>query len=74
LRCAYREYEILSGEPGEAFGWVALGLDDQEAYCPGRVANLEKHFAYDITRAEIMEYLSQTYGAAFVEDLIKHLS
>ena len=26
-----------------------------------------------IARAEIMDYLSQVYGSAFVEDLIKHL-
>lgn len=34
---------------------------------------VEKYLVYGMTRAEIMEYLSQTYGPVFVGDLIKHL-
>lgn len=34
----------------------------------------ENHPVYGSIRAEIMEYLSQTYGPVFVEDLIKHLA
>jgi hypothetical protein len=33
----------------------------------------EKYLVDSTIRAEIMEYLSQTYGPVFVEDLIKHL-
>ena len=34
---------------------------------------VEEYLTYRTTRAEIMEYLNQAYGPAFVEDLIKHL-
>jgi hypothetical protein len=34
---------------------------------------VEEYLSYRTTRAEIMEYLNQAYGSAFVEDLIKHL-
>ncbi len=34
---------------------------------------VEEYLIYGTTRAEIMEYLSQEYGPAFVGDLIKHL-
>jgi hypothetical protein len=34
---------------------------------------VEKYLAYGIANAEIIEYLSQTYGSVFVGDLIKHL-
>jgi hypothetical protein len=34
---------------------------------------VEEYLIYGTTRAEIMEYLSQAYGPAFVGDLIKHL-
>jgi hypothetical protein len=40
----------------------AITLDEGESYP-----------VYGTIRAEIMEYLSQTYGPVFVEDLIKHL-
>jgi hypothetical protein len=33
----------------------------------------ENYLVYGATRAEIMEYLSQTYGPVFVEGLTKHL-
>ena len=34
---------------------------------------IESYLAHGMTRAEIMEYLSHTYGAVFAGDLIKHL-
>lgn len=34
---------------------------------------VERYLVYGETHAEIMEYLSQTYGQVFVGDLIKHL-
>ena len=34
---------------------------------------VEEYLTYRTTHAEIMEYLNQAYGSAFVEDLIKHL-
>lgn len=34
---------------------------------------VEKYLLYEMTSAEIMEYLSDTYGRVFVGDLIKHL-
>jgi hypothetical protein len=33
-----------------------------------------RHLGDGITPAEVMEYLSQTYGPVFVSDLTKHLS
>lgn len=63
-----------SAEPNESQGWVAVGLDYQELYCSPHLDTTGRYLGYDITRAEIMEYLSQTHGPVFVEDLIKHLS
>lgn len=71
---ADRGRNILSGDPHESPGWAAVGLDDQEASCPARLDTAERYLGNGITRAEIMEYLSQTYGPVFVEDLSKHLS
>lgn len=34
---------------------------------------VEKYLLYETTSAEVMEYLSDTYGRVFVGDLIKHL-
>jgi hypothetical protein len=63
------------------------GLATAEQDCAPRDSNLPVHQAqaitldqsenypiYDTIRAEIMEYLSQTYGPVFVKDLIKHLA
>jgi hypothetical protein len=71
---AYRGRKILSVEPHKSQGWVAVGRDDQEAYCPDRLDADERYLGDGITRAEIMEYLNQTYGPVFVADLAKHLS
>jgi hypothetical protein len=64
----------LSAEPNESQGWVAVGWDDQESSRSARLDAAERYLGDGITRAEIMEYISQTYGPVFVEDLIKHLS
>lgn len=34
---------------------------------------VEEYLTYDITRAEIMDYLLSAYGPVFLDDLIKHL-
>lgn len=73
MHCTYRGRKILSVEPNEPQGWVAPGLDDQQAACRAPLDAAESYFGYAITRAEIMDYLSQTYGPVFVEDLIKRL-
>jgi hypothetical protein len=56
----------------EPRGWVPAGLDHQELSRPAYL-DAEKHLGHAITRAEIMDYLGQTYGPMFVEDLAKHL-
>ena len=75
MHCADRGRRIFSVEPQELPGWVAAGLDGQEASCSDRMDAGERCLLGDgITRAEVMEYLSQTYGPVFVADLVKHLS
>lgn len=74
MHCAYRGRKILSVELHEPRGWVAVGWADQKASCPGRPDAAERYSGDGITRAEVMEYLSQTYGPVFVADLVKHLS
>ena len=71
---ADRGRNILSGDSDESPGWAAVGLDDQEASCPARLGAAERYLGDGTTRAEVMEYLSQTYGPVFVEGLSKHLS
>ena len=74
MQCGYRGRNILLVDPYESQGWVAVGLDDQEASCPARLDTAERYLGDGITRAEVMEYLSQTYGPVFMADLVKHLS
>lgn len=74
MHCAYRGHRIISGEPREWAGWVAVGLVDHQASCLDRLDAGERYLGDGITRAEVMEYLSQTYGPVFVADLAKHLS
>jgi hypothetical protein len=74
MPCAHRGRRIFSAEPQELQGGVAAGLDGQEASCSERMDAGERCFGDGITRAEVMEYLSQTYGTVFVADLVKHLS
>jgi hypothetical protein len=73
MRCGYQGRKVLSAVPDESLGWVTVGLDDH-AVSPGSLDAPENHLGYGITRAEIMDYLSQTYGPVFVEHLSKHLA
>ena len=74
MHCAHLGRRIFSAEPQELQGWVAAPLHGQEASCSDRMDADERCFGDGITRAEVMEYLSQTYGSVFVADLVKHLS
>jgi len=74
MHCAYRGRRILSVEFPEFHSWVAAELDDQDLSGPARMDAAERHFGAGITRAQVMKYLSQTYGAVFVADLAKRLS
>jgi hypothetical protein len=74
MHCANQGRKILSVEPHESQGWVAVGVDEQEASCPPRLDAGERHLGDGITRAEVMEYLSQTYRSVFAADLVRHLS
>jgi hypothetical protein len=65
---------VLSVVFDESQGWVASGLDDREVSGPASLDAPEAHLGDGITRAEIMDYLVQTYGPVLVEDLVKHLS
>jgi len=70
----YRRRRILLVESHESQGWRTAELDDQGLYGPDRMDAGERHLGDVITRAQVMEYLSQTYGSVFVADLAKHLS
>ena len=74
MHSAYRVPTILPVESHESLRWVAVGLDDREASCPEPVDAGDRYVGEGITRAEVMEYLRQTYGSVFVADLVKHLS
>ena len=63
MQFAYHGRRILLVEPRVSQGWVAAELDDQEACYPDRLDAGERHLGDGITRAEIMEYLSQMYGS-----------
>jgi hypothetical protein len=73
MHYAYRGRRTLSMEFHEYQGWVAAELDDQDLSGPDRIDTVDRHFGDGITRTQIMEYLSQTYGAVFVADPTKHL-
>jgi hypothetical protein len=72
MRCADRGREVFLAQPHESHGGVAAKWDDQKVRGLDCMNADEKHFG-GITRAEVMEYLSQTYGAAFLADLAKRL-
>jgi hypothetical protein len=74
MHYAYCGRRTLSVEFYESQGWVAAELDDQDRSGPDRMDAAESHFGDRITRAQVMEYLSQPYGAVFVANLAKHLS
>jgi hypothetical protein len=73
MHCADRGRTIFSAEPNESQGWVA-SWDEQEVPRPAHRDTGERYLSYGITRAEIIEYLNQTYGPVFVENLVKHLA
>ena len=64
VRCA----ECIIGDTGSWSSHLLVGPDAKMTF-----DGVEEYLRYEATRAEIVEYLSQVYGAAFVEDLIKHL-
>jgi hypothetical protein len=72
MRCACRGRAVLSAVLEE--GWVTLGSNAQQASCLTCSDAPETHFGRGITRAEIMDYLSQSYGPIFVADLLKRLA
>jgi len=72
MRLGYRGSKVLSALIDEPRGWVPAGRDHQELWCPAAF-DADNHLGHNITRAEIMDYLGQTYGPMFVEDLAKHL-
>lgn len=74
MHCAHRGRGILSVESHESQGRLAVGLDDQEASYRVRLDAGERYLGDGITRAEVIEYLNQTYGSVFVANLVKHLS
>ena len=74
MHCVYHTRRTLSAERYESQGWVAAELDDQDMPGRDRIDAGERHLGDAVTRAEVMEYLSQRYGAVFVADLASHLS
>jgi hypothetical protein len=72
MRCACRGRAVLSAVLDE--DWMAFGSDGRQASCRASLDAPEAYFGYGITRAEIMDYLSQTYGPVFVADLVKRLA
>ncbi|HKS51045.1 MAG TPA: hypothetical protein VJS67_04175 [Pseudonocardiaceae bacterium] len=72
MRWAYRGRKVLAAVPDEPQSRVAVGLDHQ-GVCPASRDGFDSDISYRITRTEIMDYLSQTYGPVFVQDLMKHL-
>jgi hypothetical protein len=73
MRWVYRGRQVLSAVPDEPQGRVAVVRLDHQGVCPASRDSFDNDFSYCITRTEIMDYLSQTYGPVFVQDLIKHL-
>lgn len=64
MHCADRGRTIFSAKPNESQGVPR----------PAHRDTGKKYLSYGIARAEIIEYLNQTYGPVFVEDLVKHLA
>jgi hypothetical protein len=73
MHCVNRGRKIMPAMPDKSPGRVAVGLDNREASCSAGLDTSEGYLGGGITRAEVMEYLSQTYGPVFVTDLVKHL-
>lgn len=70
---ACQGHQVLSGVADESQGWVTAQLDHQGISCLALCGAPERHVGSGITRSEIMDYLSQTYGPAFVKELLKHV-
>jgi hypothetical protein len=72
MRCADRGHSTFPGITDDSRAWLPAGLEQHVLPCPAELD--ENHFCQGVTRADILEYLSQTYGSMFVDDLVKHLS
>ncbi len=72
MRCTCRGRAVLSVVLDE--DWMAVGSDGPQTSCRASFDAPEAHFGYGITRAEIMDYLSQSYGPVFVAELVKRLA
>jgi hypothetical protein len=56
------------------YGLAAMGSGPLASFAEGMTLDeVEKYLVYGMASAEIIKYLSQTYGSRFVGDLIKHL-
>jgi hypothetical protein len=64
---------LVSAAPEQSQDRVAVGLDGHGG-APTSFNAPENHLGDDITRAEIMDYLNQTYGPVFVADLMERLA
>ena len=73
MRCTCRRHAVPSAVFDEPPRQQAAAKDDLEIFCPVPLDAADHHLRDSITRAEIMNYLSQTYGPAFVQALGKHL-
>lgn len=74
MHCAYRVGKILSTESPESQGWTTVGLDDRETSCPEHGDAGDRYLSDRITRAEVMEYLSHTYGAQCLSRIWSNIS
>jgi hypothetical protein len=72
MRCTYHMRKVLSAVPSESRCPVAVGRDGQRV-SPPLLGTSGNDFDCRITRTEIMNYLNQTYGPVFMENLMKHL-
>lgn len=70
---ACQGHQVLSGVADESQGWVTAQLDHQGISCLALCGSSERHLGSGIARSEIMDYLGQTYGPAFVAELLKHV-
>jgi hypothetical protein len=56
------------------YGLAAARSGKPASFAEGMTLDeVEKYLVYGMANAEIIEYLSQTYGSVFVGDLLKHL-
>lgn len=56
------------------YGLATAGAGRPVSFAEGMTLDeVEKYLVYGMANAEVIAYLSQTYGSVFVGDLIKHL-